>query len=105
MTPWKSMLVALAIAFVVALVIVLSMPAQAHEWYDATCCDDKDCAPVTAPVKNVDGGYYVEQFREVIPYRSRKIKKSLDGDYHVCKLYSKVSGSWIRRLYVPPPGS
>ncbi len=36
------------VALALFIVVAFSRPARSHSWYDADCCSDRDCEPVTA---------------------------------------------------------
>lgn len=110
-----SVFVLLCLAFVVAIWFLLAPPARAHEWYDAVCCSDRDCAAVVpSSVTATAEGWLVyleagqhpmlgtKPVREVVPYASGKVRQSGDMDFHVCLSPGAVT---LRCLYVPPFGS
>lgn len=76
-------------------------PAQAHSFYDAACCSDKDCAPVHfSTIQEKPEGFYVLPQGDFI--ERGKERFSPDGDWHVCR--SETSGRLLC-IYVPGRGS
>lgn len=69
----------------------------AHEFYDLSCCSERDChsVPETAVTEAPDG-YHYKTF--VIPYTDARIKESPDGHFHICE---NGVGNHIRCIYVP----
>lgn len=74
-------------AVLVALGFVIYMAlfgyAHSHSWYDAECCNEKDCAPVPDPhniIENADGTISYKHCR----YSQYTIRNSQDGDWHAC---------------------
>ncbi|WP_127524055.1 hypothetical protein [Mesorhizobium sp. Z1-4] len=96
------------VAYVVIILLTIGGTAWPHEatsiqheplgWkYPASCCSDKDCAPLPpGAIKAGPSGYEVtilpgqhpfvkdEPFREVVPYSSPKIRNTPDGTEHGC---------------------
>lgn len=127
MTPYETTMmrrfVALTLALnalVLALGLILSLPARAHNapsgWaYDYDCCSTYDCAQVRSGViVEVMGGYQVvvmpgthimvplgsEPVRAFIPHGDPRIRVSGDANRHAC-----VSGvGRVLCIYVPPGG-
>jgi hypothetical protein len=70
--------------------------AYSHSWYDAACCNERDCQPVEPHVVTpVSGGWLIQvkpgdhKFAKdvrswLVPYNSAKVKRSRDDQYHVC---------------------
>ncbi len=59
--------------------------ADAHEWYDPACCDERDCRPIDAEhVTITPQGYRVEvgTLKAVVPFN--EVRPSQDAGYHVC---------------------
>ena|SRR5210317_1010936 len=64
-------------------------------WYDAQCCNFRDCRPVSDlatgynEVTEVQGGWLwkssVSGKEHFFPHGSEKIKPSRDGEYHGCE--------------------
>ena len=88
-------------------IIVAVLLTQGHSWYDAFCCNDKDCAPVLVDsVKWTPDGWYIKQQGnmrndEVVPFNDPRIRESKDHNMHMCQLTWEKQ---IRCLYVPPGG-
>jgi len=71
-------------------------PAQAHEWYDANCCSGRDCAPISTDRVDVTREGYVITLKVGdhpvlkrdrvyrLPFDSRTLKESRDGNFHLC---------------------
>ncbi|GGK35824.1 hypothetical protein [Salinarimonas ramus] len=69
--------------------------ASAHSWYDAWCCDDRDCAPYPAALVSItDTGYRLDD-GTVVPFDEARTSK--DGAYHRCVLHGRQ-----RCFYAPP---
>ena len=80
----------------ILLALALASPVQAHDWYDPYCCSDADCAPVPVEaVSATDKGYLITlepgdhplvkaSLTFLIEYDAIKLRRSMDGDYHVC---------------------
>jgi hypothetical protein len=62
------------LAIVMVAVAALTVPALAHSWYDAACCDVSDCRPIDGVEEHPDGYHYRGV---VIPFT--KARQSLDG--------------------------
>jgi hypothetical protein len=82
------------------ILLVLSSAALPHSWYDAECCSDRDCAPISYAPRPLPGGSYLLDTGEVVP-RDR-VKWSRDEHYHLCRM---PGTGHIFCLYVPPQGS
>lgn len=105
---WINLALRVAGLAVLALVllVVLAVWALSHEWYDAACCNDRDCAPVPfSSVTEGHGGWTVtleegdhplvhSHIQRTIPYESAR--DSQDDRFHACTL-----GGGIICLYVP----
>lgn len=70
------------IILVLLLLVFQAIDASAHSWYDPACCNGDDCAPDDR-VKEVVGGFEVPT-GEVIPYGDKRIRQSLDKQFHWC---------------------
>lgn len=95
----RTLLAAFAVAFACHL-----PAASAHDFYDALCCNDKDCEPVPdSAVTETKSGYSIKynsiHGNEVRGFIKKDLaKQSPDGRFHACQMPSGV-----RCLYVPPP--
>lgn len=84
---------------VIAALALMTVPAFAHYKYDALCCSDRDCAPISdKAVTETDDGFTVELGPDDHPmlkeagvtekrqwFIPRKdAKRALDFDYHAC---------------------
>lgn len=79
------------------LLIPLAGAAQAHDWYDNTCCSDKDCRPIEDnEVKESPQGWLTPM--GWVGYGDRRVKDSRDGRYHICATQRLIC------FYVPPRG-
>lgn len=94
--------------------LLSAAPALSHSWYDAACCSDYDCQPVSEETitrlpngdvriilrpgdhKMVDT-YTLDEI--VLPDR---IRRSRDGSWHACVAKSSRK---ILCLYEPPPST
>jgi hypothetical protein len=82
---------------------VLSSPASAHSWYDADCCSNQDCEPVSAvafvasdpsalPVMVVTTSLGTKPLTS-----TTKIRQSKDSRMHACIYQGR-----LLCLYMPP---
>jgi len=95
---------------------IIPSKANAHEWYDAACCSDRDCAPVDpSAVKAVEGGFLVvvepgthpmlaegqERIERFVEHGNPRLRQSQDNNYHVCL------NPWrhVLCVYIPPLGA
>ena len=86
-----------ALAFLLA-----AVPAFGHDWYDYSCCDDKDCRPIpSSAVKATKDGYYVTINGRTMSYASPKLKVSQDDQFHLCTIGGTDDGLMLC-LYAPP---
>jgi hypothetical protein len=88
------------------LFLVLAGPAQAHDFYSATCCHGNsvggDCGPVPdAEVKFTAGGWLFIPTGDVTPFA--KAQTSPDGRFHVC--LPKMQRPHVRCFYAPLQGT
>jgi hypothetical protein len=90
-------------ALTLLIAAALSSPASSHSWYDADCCSDHDCEPVSAvsyvasdpssvPVMVVTTNLGT---KPVTPMT--KIRQSKDGRMHACIYQDR-----LLCLYLPP---
>lgn len=99
----------IAVLTVLAACLTATPPA-AHEaptgWrYDAKCCQNRDCRPLSADaIKEGPDGYLITIGKVTIPYRDPRVKDSPDGLFHWCSVNGKDDGRTIC-LYVPPRGT
>ncbi|WP_029031522.1 hypothetical protein [Salinarimonas rosea] len=70
-------------------------PAAAHSWYDAWCCNDRDCSPYPASKVSVTDTGYVLADGTLVPFE--EARTSRDGAYHRCVLNGRQ-----RCFYAPP---
>lgn len=78
--------------------------ARAHDWYEYSCCSDRDCAPLAeGTVVEGPAGYEIPSTGETIPYFDPRIRKlwSPDGKFHRCH---RPDGT-TRCLYTPGRGA
>lgn len=98
-------------SFLAGALALLAAGACAHEWYDAWCCNDRDCAPVPdGAVRAVKGGYRYRLCPGDHPgvtgeclsgfLRHSEARPSEDGRFHVCIYPSNT----VRCVYVPIGG-
>jgi len=85
------------------IVVAFTRTARSHSWYDADCCSDRDCEPVSAvsfvasdsasvPIMVVTTSFGT---KPVTP--QTKIRESKDGRMHACIYQDKLIC-----LYLPP---
>ncbi len=91
------------VALALLIAAAFSSPASSHSWYDADCCSDHDCEPVSAvsfvasdpstvPVMVVTTSLGT---KPVTPMT--KIRQSKDGRMHACIYQGR-----LLCLYMPP---
>lgn len=88
---------------------VLSSPgiARAHiapsGWvYPVQCCSNQDCEPIhDARITEGPQGYVVQDSGEIIGYRDTRVKRSPDGEFHLCRAKRQPLSQTIC-LFVPP---
>jgi hypothetical protein len=91
------------IALALIIVVALARPAKSHSWYDADCCSDRDCEPVSAVAyvasdpKSVPVMVVTTSFGTKPVTPRTKIRESKDSRMHAC-IYQ---GALIC-LYMPP---
>lgn len=78
----------------VILFLLAAWMAHAHSWYDPACCNDGDCAP-DERVHEVKGGFEVPT-GEVVPYGDRRLRQSLDKQFHWCHV-----NAYTYCVYIP----
>lgn len=88
-------------ALIVCSVIFCASSAAAHEWYDAYCCNKRDCHEESGEVVSTPEGYLVKRLGETVKYGSNKIRRSQDKNFHVCEYSQSYNGSVVRCLYFP----
>lgn len=81
--------------------------AKAHDWYDYSCCSDKDCRPIPFDAVQVTPEGYRVPSGDVIPFASTKIKPTPAEDteqrFHWCTVAGTDTGHTLC-LYVPQGG-
>ena len=88
-------LLAATIGLSALLWLVWTLPVEAHEWYDATCCSGRDCAqvPVDAVGFDAEGNYLITLEPGSHPLVTRaqtwtfppaRARASRDGAWHAC---------------------
>ena len=84
------------------LVVLMALPAGAHEWYPVECCGGRDCTPLPATQVRIEpSGYHILITDEVVPFS--QAKWSQDGRFHRCRVRFADPLSRTRCLFVPPP--
>lgn len=90
------------------LLLKLCAPAFGHSWYPGQCCSGFDCRPIDGrEVDTREGGFYIHESRELIPYSDPRIRKTPpEGDdlFHRCSKGGKPDGETIC-LYIPNWGA
>lgn len=76
--------------------IVLASLLLIHDFYDRSCCNEKDCRPVKCEDITHENGEWA--YRHVLTSRSN-IKPSPDGRCHACFLEDEHGEPIIYRLY------
>ena len=113
--PWLVFLASLAVLILgSAAVLTFVERADAHDWYDISCCSGHDCRPISG-IRNGEpwseiadmGDHYLWQSSQTgethrIEKDFRNIKPSRDGFYHGCELKQVYAqGHRVQCLYVP----
>ena len=66
------------------ILLLMSSMAIAHEWYESTCCADRDCGPVKdGVVEDQESGVLVEGFG-ILSYTDPRLRWSRDNNDHLC---------------------
>lgn len=93
---------------------IYAAPVLAHDWYDPACCSGEDCARITTSAVSVaPEGWHITlgagdhpmlqgDFEQVFKWDDRRIRKSQDGDFHIC---IGRATAYVYCLYVPEFGS
>jgi hypothetical protein len=77
----------------------------AHSWYDAYCCNDKDCFPIdSGTVRVVAEGYMVKLGGQEIYDSHNETRPSGDDKFHICLIPPSVGMLTVRCFYAPPMG-
>jgi hypothetical protein len=83
-----------------AVLVLLAVPARAHDWFDYDCCSDHDCkvVPDGTIAELADGsGWKVQGFPEVVGRKDPRARPTKSGQEAVC------SGSLtLRCIYYRP---
>lgn len=75
------LVIALGIAVMMLAWVITS--ASAHSWYDRTCCDLTDCAPLAPDQVQIrPDGYHLPN-GQTVPFARARV--SMDRDYHWCR--------------------
>lgn len=113
---FKIVIVAL-LAFFIGLAVFAIFsprPAVAHDWYEMSCCDTRDCRPISG-IRNGEpwseiadmGDYYLWRssasgLSHKIPKLDERVRPSRDGFYHGCEISGDTKpDTWARCIYVP----
>lgn len=89
-------------AFLLLAFALFASSAEAHSFYSAACCSDKDCAPVAAgTVKRTGAGWQTPR-GGTIPFNDSRVKPTPfpHAGIHLCE---RPDGSIIC-IYVPEAG-
>lgn len=87
-----------------AILLLMSVPAQAHEWYEWSCCSGGDCREAReGEIRQVPDGFEHVPSGQRLTYPHAGIRPSRDGQFHVC---IPPDGRWapgrkIKCIYVP----
>jgi hypothetical protein len=88
----------------VAYLLLTAPDAAAHSWYDASCCNNRDCGPLqTFLLIEEAEGYRVKYVSPITGneiegfVRYRDVKPSRDQNWHACETPQKT----VRCLYGP----
>lgn len=80
MDKWLLFLVGIAIGFSARGLVT---KVYAHSFYDASCCNDRDCAPLAPEQVQVTPNGYVLPNGQTVPFGQERV--SPDKDYHWCR--------------------
>lgn len=84
MDKFDEWLVRLLVASLIVLtMLTISGRVMAHSFYDATCCNDRDCAPLAPEQVQVTPQGYVLPNGQTVPFGQERV--SPDKDYHWCR--------------------
>lgn len=79
---------------------LFAIPAKPMGWYDAACCNNKDCRPAAkGEIVFTPDGWYIKQFNQTLKPDEWAVKKSKDHRMHICETATRA-----RCIYVPDPG-
>jgi hypothetical protein len=103
------------IALVVALCTMMAIRAEAHAWYEYSCCSGMDCKPLAYfEVRAQPGGYTVTPWGgppTFVPNGDKRIREippeapAEDAQrFHACTVGGKPDGRLLC-LYVPQGGA
>lgn len=67
-----------------AFLLLLTLPAAAHEWYAPHCCSEMDCRPVPCDELSEGGGGSVDYTPLDKYFEKSKVYPSQDARCHVC---------------------
>lgn len=89
------------------LLIVGSLPVQAHSWYPWECCGGRDCAPVQDTTRAVtkDGVMRLvvtSKYGKAVVPDSLPRRQSRDTRMHICMRYDAFGDLKVICLFVPP---
>jgi len=101
-------------AALLGLTILTTGGAAAHEWYDPSCCNDRDCAPIPYDaVEQMEWGYKVTlgygdhplirpgQKPVVMSFPWDVVRQSRDVGHHACVVnWPSMERPFVRCLYV-----
>jgi hypothetical protein len=100
---WICALFVLFCVIFIGLGLMASQPSHGHSWYDADCCNDKDCEPMEADYLPVENGQYLLPNGEKVAVNN--VRPSLDGRYHWCRIRDLIRPQGkLSCLYVPSSG-
>lgn len=83
-----ALLAATGVAFIMLALSIMALgwvitSASAHSWYDRTCCDLTDCAPLAPDQVQIrPDGYHLPN-GQTVPFARARV--SMDRDYHWCR--------------------
>lgn len=89
-------------------ILAFSKPAHAHSWYDNSCCNERDCYPISADEVEAlpNGDWRVKATGDLFSGPHGKslshVRFSPDGQFHRCSWNADRKASSIC-LYVPLP--
>lgn len=97
---WVLLLAALFILIGICMCLLLLTAAEAHSWYDSSCCSDSDCAPVADGAIREEPNEFIMPNGDTVARTSGRVHQSLDGRWHWC--HTQQAGTIC--VYVPPRG-
>lgn len=81
-----------------SLLVVLSAPVTAHEWYPDECCHERDCYHVSSSTEVLETaqGFYVVPSGELIRYDDPRVRYGwVEEGFHRCTAHMRPNSPTI----------